>query len=128
MPKKIVTPSPPHRVESASLGLPKQLSMSCQLFITQTSPEGDTARSVCICRPPPTYPPGGAIGWPVLKPGGQFSVRTPHNSVIGLFGIAKLDIQTLSLPSIVAAQGPGSPPEVNGVYVVRTFWTTSHRN
>jgi len=48
MPKKITTPWPPHRVESASFGSPKQLSMSCQLFMTQTSPEGEIARSVCI--------------------------------------------------------------------------------
>ena len=54
MPKKITTPWPPQRVESASLALLKQLSMSCQLFITHTSPEGEMARSVCICRPPPT--------------------------------------------------------------------------
>src|SRR5215472_1377665 len=88
--------------------------MSCQLFMTQTSPDGLTARSVCICRPPPTYPPGGEIWSPVLKPGGQFSVRTPHSSVIGLFGAAKFEIQTLSLPSIAAAQGPGRPPPLKG--------------
>src|SRR5215472_17753751 len=88
--------------------------MSCQLFMTQTSPDGLTARSVCICRPPPTYPPGGEIWSPVLKPGGQFSVRTPHSCVIGLFGIAKLEIQTLSLPSTTTAHGPGRPPAVNG--------------
>jgi hypothetical protein len=29
MPKKITAPWPPHRVESVSLGSPKQLSMSC---------------------------------------------------------------------------------------------------
>ena len=40
--------------------------------------------STCICRPPPTYPPGGEIWSPVLKPGGQFSVRTPHSCTIGL--------------------------------------------
>src|SRR5262249_44108867 len=114
MPKKITMPWPPQRVESASVAFLKQLSMSCQLFITHTSPEGEIARSVCICSPPPTYPPGGAICWPVWKPGGQFSVRTPQSSVIGLFGIAKLEIQTLSLPSTVAAHGPGSPPPVNG--------------
>src|SRR5215472_10899992 len=114
MPKKTVAPWPPQRVESASLALVKQLSMSCQLFITHTSPEGEIARSVCIWRPPPTYPSGGEICSPVLNPGGQFSVRTPRSSVIGLFGIATLDIQTLSLPSIVAAQGPGRPPPVNG--------------
>src|SRR5262245_233976 len=54
IPKKITTPCPPHRVESVSSGAPKQLSISCQLFITQTSPDGLTARSVCICKPPPT--------------------------------------------------------------------------
>jgi hypothetical protein len=53
-PKKITTPCPPHRVESASSGTLKQLSMSCQLFMTQTSPAGLMARSVCICKPPPT--------------------------------------------------------------------------
>jgi hypothetical protein len=37
IPKKIVTPWP-QRVESGSGGTPKQLSMSYQLFITQTSP------------------------------------------------------------------------------------------
>src|SRR5215475_8883219 len=83
IPKKITTPCPPHRVESVSSGAPKQLSISCQLFITQTSPDGLTARSVCICRPPPTYPPGGEIWSPVFIPGGQFSVRTPHSCVIG---------------------------------------------
>src|SRR5215475_10890591 len=114
MPKKIVTPCPPQRVESASAAPGKQLSMSCQLFITHTSPEGEIARSVCICSPPPTYPPGGEIWSPVLKPGGQFSVRTPQSSVIGLLGIAKLEIQTLSLPSTTTAQGPGRPPPVNG--------------
>src|SRR5262249_15631493 len=61
----------------------------------------------CIWSPPPTYPPGGEIWSPVLKPGGQFSVRTPQSSVIGLLGIAKLEIQTLSLPSTTTAQGPG---------------------
>src|SRR5215468_4461622 len=88
--------------------------MSCQLFITQTSPAGPIARSVCIWRPPPTYPPGGAIGSPVLKPGGQFSVRAPQRQVIGLWGIAKLETQTLSLPSTTTAQGPGRPPPLNG--------------
>ena len=34
--------------------------------------------------------------------------------MIGLFGMAKLEIQTLSLPSTAAAQGPGRPPPVNG--------------
>src|SRR5215471_19137884 len=114
MPKKIVTPWPPQRVDNASLGTPKQLSMSCQLFITHTSTAGPIARSVCIWSPPPTYPPGGAIWSPVLKPGGQFSVRTPQRHVIGLLGIAKLEIQTLSLPSTATAQGPGRPPPVNG--------------
>src|SRR5262247_3035685 len=113
MPKKITTPWPPQRVDSASLTR-KQLSMSCQLFITHTSPEGEIARSVCICSPPPTYPPGGEIWSPVLNPGGQFSVRTPQSCVIGLLGIAKLEIQTLSLPSTTTAQGPGRPPPVNG--------------
>src|SRR5215475_5730526 len=47
-------------------------------------------------------------------PGGQFSVRTPQSCVIGLLGIAKLEIQTLSLPSTTTAQGPGRPPPVNG--------------
>src|SRR5215475_14525002 len=109
MPKKITMPWPPQRVESASVAFLKQLSMSCQLFITHTSPEGEIARSVCICRPPPTYPPGGEIWSPVLNPGGQFSVRAPHSSVIGLFAAAKFEIQTLSLPPMVAAQGPGRP-------------------
>src|SRR5215469_3926562 len=99
--------------------------MSCQLFITHTSPEGEIARSVCISRPPPTYPPGGEICWPVLKPGGQFSVRTPHSSVIGLFGAAKLEIHTLSSPSMVAAQGPGRPPPLNGE---PGYWLPSGRS
>src|SRR5262245_9745749 len=47
-------------------------------------------------------------------PGGQFSVRTPQSCVIGLLGIAKLEIQTLSLPSTTTAHGPGRPPPVNG--------------
>src|SRR5262249_13899955 len=114
MPKKTTTPWPPQRVESASLALLKQLSMSCQLFVTQTSPEGEMARSVCICSPPPTKPPGGEIWSPVFMPGGQFSVRTPQSCVIGLWGIAKLEIQTLSLPSTTTAQGPGRPSPVNG--------------
>src|SRR5262245_21911834 len=88
--------------------------MSCQLFITHTSPAGPIARSVCIWSPPPTYPPGGAIWSPVLKPGGQFSVRAPQRQVIGLLGIAKLEIQTVSFPSTATAQGPGRPPPVNG--------------
>src|SRR5499426_1241570 len=113
MPKKITTPWPPQRVDSASLTR-KQLSMSCQLFTTHTSPAGPIARSVCIWSPPPTYPPGGEIWSPVLKPGGQFSVRTPQSSVMGLLGIAKLEIQTLSSPSTTTAQGPGRPPPVNG--------------
>src|ERR1051326_120272 len=54
IPKKTTTPWPPQRVDSASGGTPKQLSISCQLFMTQTSPAGPTARSVCICRPPST--------------------------------------------------------------------------
>src|SRR5262249_46367940 len=88
--------------------------MSCQLFITHTSPAGPIARSVCIWSPPPTYPPGGAIWSPVLKPGGQFSVRVPQRQVIGLWGIAKLEIQTLSFPSTTTAQGPGRPSPANG--------------
>ena len=32
-------------------------------------------------------------------------MRTPHSSTIGLLGMAKLEIQTLSLPSTTAAQG-----------------------
>src|SRR5262249_25831658 len=40
-------------------------------------------------------------------PGGQFSVRTPQSCTIGLLAIAKLEIQTLSLPSTTTAQGPG---------------------
>src|SRR5262249_13245653 len=59
-------------------------------------------------------PPGGEIWSPVFIPGGQFSVRTPHNCVIGLFGAAKFETQTLSLPSMVAAQGPGRPPPLKG--------------
>src|SRR5262249_27070784 len=61
-----------------------------------------------------TYPPGGAIWSPVLKPGGQFSARAPQRQVIGLWACAKLEIQTLSLPSTTTAQGPGRPPAVNG--------------
>src|SRR5215472_12983431 len=114
MPKKTTTPWPPQRVESASTGTPKQLSMSCQLFITHTSPAGPIARSVCIWSPPPTYPPGGEIWSPVFMPGGQFSVRTPQSCTIGLFGIAKLETQTLSLPSTTTAHGPGRPPPLNG--------------
>src|SRR5271154_2097361 len=74
----------------------------------------DQFSSAAARRPPPTYPPGGEIWSPVFIPGGQFSVRTPHSSMIGLFGIAKLEIQTLSLPSTTAAQGPGRPPPVKG--------------
>jgi len=33
-------------------------------------------------------------------------VRAPQSCVIGLLGIAKLEIQTLSLPSTTTAQGP----------------------
>jgi hypothetical protein len=88
--------------------------MSCQLFITQTLPAGSMARSVCICRPPPTYPSRGEICSPVFTPGGQFSVRTPHSWTIGLLGEAKFEIQTLSLPSTTAAHGPGRPPPVTG--------------
>ena len=40
MPKKIVTPWPPQWVDNTSSGTPKQLLMSSQLFITQTSPAG----------------------------------------------------------------------------------------
>src|SRR5262249_23488300 len=47
-------------------------------------------------------------------PGGQFSVRTPQSCVIGLLGIAKLEIHTLSLPSTRPAKGPGRPSPVNG--------------
>src|SRR5271163_3662474 len=36
-------------------------------------------------------------------PGGQFCVRAPHSSTIGLCAPAKLDIQMLSLPSDVPA-------------------------
>jgi hypothetical protein len=49
-----------------------------------------------------------------LNPGGQFSVRTPQSCVIGLLGIAKFEIQTLSFPSTTTAQGPGRPPAMNG--------------
>ena len=44
IPKKMVTPWPPQRVEMTSDGTPKQLSMSCQLFMTQTSPAGPMAK------------------------------------------------------------------------------------
>src|SRR5262249_1609085 len=54
------------------------------------------------------------IGSPVLKPGGQVSVRAPQSSTIGLCAAAKLEIHTLSLPSTAAAHGPGRPPPVNG--------------
>src|SRR5215469_14419209 len=114
MPKKTTTPCPPQRVEIDSGGTPKQVSMSCQLLMTQTSPAGPIARSVCSCRPPPTYPPGGDICSPVLKPGGQFSVRTPQSCVMRASGAPKLETQTLSLPSIVATHGPDRPPPVNG--------------
>src|SRR5208282_6794308 len=91
-----------------------QLSISCQLFIAQTLPAGSTAISVNICNPPPTYPPGGEIWSPVCAPGGQCSVRAPHNSTIGLLGPAKLEIQMLSLPSTATAHGPGRPLLLNG--------------
>src|SRR5271157_3502121 len=110
----MTTPCPPHRVERASLGVPIQLSISCQLFIAQTLPAGSTAISVIICNPPPTYPPGGEIWSPVCAPGGQCSARAPHNSTIGLLGMAKLEIQTLSLPSTTTAHGPGRPALLNG--------------
>src|SRR5262250_3402105 len=58
-------------------------------------------------------------------PGGQFSVRTPQSCTIGLWGIAKLEIQTLSLPSMTAAQGPGRPPPVNGE---PGYWVPSGRS
>ena len=41
-------------------------------------------------------------------------MRTPQSCTIGLFAAAKLETQTLSLPSMVAAQGPGRPPPVKG--------------
>ena len=47
-------------------------------------------------------------------PGGQFSVRAPHSCTMGLLGIAKFEIQTLSLPSTTAAHGPGRPPPLKG--------------
>src|SRR5215472_19177578 len=58
-------------------------------------------------------------------PGGQFSVRTPQSCVIGLLGIAKLEIQTLSLPSTTTAQGPGRPSPVNGE---PGYWVPSGRS
>src|SRR5262249_56218989 len=76
--------------------------------------EGERGGSGCLWTPPPASPPSGEIWSPVLNPGGQFSVRTPQSWVIGLLGIAKLEIQTLSLPSTTTAQGPGRPPPVNG--------------
>src|SRR5262245_13214467 len=47
-------------------------------------------------------------------PGGQFSVRAPQSCVIGLLGIAKLEIQTLSLPSPTTAKGRGARRPENG--------------
>ena len=41
-------------------------------------------------------------------------MRAPHSSTIGLLGIAKFEIQTLSLPSTATAHGPGRPPPMNG--------------
>jgi len=75
--------------EAASSAPGKQLSMSCKLLPTQTLPAGSTSMSTCICRPPPTYPPGGEIGSPVFMPGGQFPVRTPHRCAIRPDGLAK---------------------------------------
>ena len=42
---------------------------------------------------------------PVFTPGGQCSVRKPHNSTIPADAVLKLEIQMLSLPSTEAAQG-----------------------
>src|SRR6202000_2998616 len=84
------------------------ISGACQGFCSYIY---DTASA---SRPPPTYPPGGEIWSPVLKPGGQFSVRAPHSCTIGLLGMAKLEIQTLSFPSTATAHGPGRPPPLNG--------------
>src|SRR5208283_869997 len=58
-------------------------------------------------------------------PGGQFSAFTPHSCTIGLLGMAKLEIQILSLPSTATAQGPGRPPPVKGE---PGYWLPSGRN
>src|SRR5262249_23601146 len=69
---------------STSSGTPKQLSKPCQLFITHTSPAGPIARSVCICRPPPTYPPGGEIWSPVCSLSAARAMRPSEPTLPGL--------------------------------------------
>src|SRR5579872_1824950 len=54
------------------------------------------------------------MGSPVLKPGGHVSVRTPQRCAIGLDGIAKFEIHTLSSPSTTTAHGPGRLRPENG--------------
>src|SRR5271166_1047331 len=46
---------------------------------------------------------------PVFTPGGQCSVRKPHNSTIPADQLLKLGIQMLSLPSTEAVQGAARP-------------------
>src|SRR5277367_3073590 len=73
-----------------------------------------------------THVSAGRRNWsPVFMPGGQFSVFTPHSCTIGLLGMAKLEIQILSLPFTATAQGPGRPPPVNGE---PGYWLPSGRN
>ena len=51
---------------------------------------------------------------PVFTPGGQCSVRKPHNSTIPADAVLKLEIQMLSLPSTEAAHGPTMPLPYTG--------------
>jgi hypothetical protein len=53
--------------------------------------------------PPPTYPVGGEIACPVLVPGGQVSVRTPHNcTMLPAVTLVKFDTQDKALAETAA--------------------------
>src|ERR1035438_7248590 len=51
---------------------------------------------------------------PVCTPGGQCSVRKPHNSTIPADAVLRFDTQILSLPSTETAHGPEMPLPVIG--------------
>src|SRR5215471_84535 len=107
-------PWPAPRVESGSALRSSSDWISCQLLLTQTLPAGSRSMSTCICRPPPTYPPGGEIGSPIFLPGGQALEFAPQSCTIPNLSLTKLLIQTLSSPSTAIAHGPAKPLPLMG--------------
>lgn len=103
-------PWPPQRVESPYSALGTQLSMSCQLLLTQTF-RARIDVDVNLQPQAATYVAerrrnrvAGLHAWR------RFSVRAPHRCANWPEGPAKLEIQTLSSPSTATALRYGKVP------------------